>query len=606
MGGDEKQVYFGDTHLHTSNSFDAYLMFNRDAGPDTAYRWAKGLPVIHPYTRTRVKIGTPLDFLVIADHAEYLGVMEGIDKGTVEFDELGLWGSVKRRLVALWIKHILGKDDFEYENFVALVPPLKPDDISSTDPVLASSNQSYIANAKLANASATSKRSWDEITEAADRYNDPGNFTAFIGWEWSSLPSGSNLHRVIFSPDSADVARQYRPFSFLDSQYPEDLWQWLEQQSQALGARFIAIPHNSNASKGHMFDLTSLRGKPISDEYARLRLKWEPIVEITQIKGDSETHESLSPNDEFAKFETFYIPEMQNTGSYIPEPGDYVRPALKRGLKIKKTTGFNPYEFGVIGSTDSHTSLASAEEDNFWGKMAVDSIPEYKGSDLVGKNVTGWNMSASGLAAVWAEENTRDAIFAAFQRREVYATTGPRIKVRVIASWAPESTTTTPMGGRLLPSIESLKSRASPHFAVEAMKDPKSASLDRIQMIKGWVDSQGNAHEKIYDLSWSGDRKIDAQGKLEPVNNTVNTETGQYDNSVGSLSLVARWVDPNFDPQLAAFYYVRVLEIPTPRHSLLDSIALNQVPDSRYPLTIQERAYTSSIWYQPISTGSQQ
>jgi hypothetical protein len=406
------------------------------------------------------------------------------------------------------------------------------------------------------------------------------------------------------------VASQFQPFSLVDSMYPEDLWTWLDETSARTGAEFIAIPHNSNISKGYMFTERTLRGEPYTAELARKRMKWEKVVEVTQIKGDSETHPIVSPEDPFADFETYPHYIQQDPPPYDPKPGDYVRSALRLGLVMEAKLGVNPYQFGLIGSTDSHTGMSSAEEANFWGKMARDSIPENKAAyRAVASGPSGWSMSAQGLAAVWAEENTRDAIFAAFQRREVYATTGPRITVRVFGGFGfdpsaadADSVATigyaggVPMGGELGTAPQG----SAPRFLISVLKDPSGANLDRVQIVKGWTDATGASYERVYDVVWSGDRNRDATGALEAVGNTVDPDTATYTNDIGAARLASVWEDPDFDPGLAAFYYVRVLEIPTPRHSVWDAIALELDPRKiQGPWFIQERAYTSPIWYTP-------
>jgi len=452
---------------------------------------------------------------------------------------------------------------------------------------------------------------WHETIDAAERHNDPGKFTTLHGWEWSSLPTGANLHRVIFTPDGADKAKQFLPFGCDQSEYPEDLWQWLEETQARTGARFVAIPHNSNISKGYMFAETTLKDKPITADYARRRVDWEPVVEVTQKKGDSETFPTLSPDDEFADFETFrfYIEQGQDRRNYVARAGDYIRPALKRGLAIEEKIGVNPYKFGLIGSTDSHTGLSSPQEPNFWGGFGRDSGPERKRQDPYDPNVSnGWYMSASGLAAVWARENTREEIYAAFKRKEVYATTGSRLRVRFFGGWDFKSgdvdskkmaeigyTKGVPMGGDLTHA----DSGKAPRFLIRAVKDPKGANLDRVQVIKGWLDGTGKQREKVFNVAWSGGRRLDTNGKLPAVGNTVDLTVPTYTNSIGEPELSVLWSDPTFDADQRAFYYVRVLEIPTPRHSTYDAVALQIPPPREGPATIQERAYTSPIWYSP-------
>jgi hypothetical protein len=363
----------------------------------------------------------------------------------------------------------------------------------------------------------------------------------------------------------------------------------------------VSIPHNSNISKGYMFTDRTLRGDPLDEETARRRVHWEPVAEITQIKGDSETHPAVSPDDPFADFETYPYYIQQGREEYRAQAGDYVRSALRLGLAIEQRVGVNPYRLGVVGSTDSHSGLASAEEPNFWGKFARDSVPEGKGRFRTAGGPSGWSMSASGLAAVWSEENTREAILAAFRRREVYATTGPRIAVRMIGGWQvqgveeADASQGVPMGA----TLPRAPAGAAPRFLVEALKDPKGANLDRIQIVKGWLDRAGATHERIFDVAWSGERVPGANGALPPVGNTVDPATARYTNDIGSASLVAVWRDPEFDASQPSFYYARILEIPTPRHSTFDALALGRDPTAlEEPISLQERAYTSPIWYE--------
>lgn len=578
----QTQVYWGDTHVHTSYSFDAFMRENTGTDPETAYRFAKGIPVIHPYHKARVQIGTPLDFLVVADHAELIGLIKKVYDGGPKVEDTPLVEGMR---------HMIDSGQ-GFELFMSLLPT--GDEPRGERPTFVS------------NAEELSKDAWLEYMAAADKHNEPGKFTTLIGWEWSSLPLGANLHRVVFTNGTGEQAAQFRPYSSLTSDRPEDLWEWLEATSSRHGIDFVAIPHNSNISKGLMFAETDSDQNPISAAYAKTRLRWEPVVEVTQIKGDSETHPALSATDEFADFEqyTFYI--QQKLEVYKPQAGDYVRSALRRGLAIEKDTGVNPYKFGVIGSTDAHTAIATAEEDNFGGKMAVDSTPETKTAFATGREVTGWHMSASGLAAVWATENTRQGIFDAFKRKEVYATTGPRIQLRFFGGWGFSADDAkarnfaavgygkgVPMGADLTASSEA----EPPSFLIHAVKDPVGANLDRVQIVKGWMDATGQTHERIYDVAWSRGRE-NSEG-LEPVGNTVDETTGHYENTIGDAELVAVWSDPDFNKAHSAFYYVRVLQIPTPRHSLLDALALGKENIKGFPATIQERAYSSPIWYTP-------
>lgn len=598
-------LYWGDTHLHTSYSFDAFMNGNKTADPDTAYRWAKGQPVIHPYNRTRVQLDRPLDFLVVADHAELMGVIRSINAGTAKLPEIGFIDRIKRWF-SIRVLNSKIEDGTAAETFLTLLPESAQN--PGGDPV--ADPNGPVASRAFGDTNAIEKIAWDEIVDAAERHNNPGKFTSFIGWEWSSIPTGANLHRVVFSPNGADISKKYQPYGSDDSQYPEDLWNWLETTSASTGADFLAIPHNSNISKGYMFAETTLKGDPITPAYAKTRVRWEPVVEITQIKGDSETYPSLSPNDEFADFEqySFYI-QKSGGSKYTVSKADFVRPALGTGLKLEEKTGVNPYKFGVIGSTDSHTGLSSADEDNFWGKMARDSVPENKSSFGIGRTVNGWNMAAQGLAAVWAEENNRDAIFQAFKRREVYATTGPRMRVRFFGGWNFDAlnaqknniaeigyTGGVPMGGDLTRATDE---NAAPQFLIQAVKDPLGENLDRVQVVKGWLDESGEPQEKIYNVAWSSGRNIDANGKLTPIADVVDRTTGHLTRKIGAPELITVWQDPDFNPDARAFYYVRVLQVPTARHSLLDAIALQQETPKEGPAVQQERAYTSAIWYTP-------
>lgn len=621
VGAEPRQLLWGDTHLHSSNSFDAYLNQNVSADPDTAYRYAKGLPVIFPSHRARVQIETPLDFLVVSDHAEYLGVMRHIMERGIPTEDLGWIDTLKAWYIEWWLNDVMENDE-GMAAFSSLLP-----DATSVEEAAARPPQSAIPGSE------TMQRTvWQEAIRIADAHDDPGRFTTLIGWEWSSIPAGANLHRVVLTSADSEVASRFQPTSSSESMYPEDLWKWLEETSERTGAEFVAIPHNSNISKGYMFAETSLRGAPYDAELARTRIKWEPVVEATQFKGDSETHPDLSPDDPFADFELYPHYIQQNPPPYRAHVGDYLRPALLRGLAMERRVGVNPFQFGMIGSTDSHTGMSSAEEPNFWGKFPRDSIPETKATRWRGSSgPSGWSMSASGLAAVWAEENSRDAIVEALRRREVYATTGPRIAVRVQASWDPASAETpasesVPMGGQL----PAAPAGAAPRISVQALADPKGAYLDRIQIIKGWMDAGGATHERIFDVAASDgrvpmvqrvERGSDAEGgthervfdvpasdtqvaegagQLAAVGNTVDPNTGRYRNDIGSPELSASWRDPDFDPAQPAFYYARVIEIPTPRHSLFDALALGLDPrEIRGAWWIQERAYTSPVWYNP-------
>ncbi len=588
-------VYWGDTHLHTSNSFDVYLFGTPNSTPDTAYDFAKGLPVTSPTTGAQWQLSRPLDFLVIADHAEVLGAVYQVFNGNAELMQTKSGAAMLDLAPEQTEEQLLAI--YDAINYAA----------SNVE------NELGINGADLYNdlhAGDKRKTAWERYIEAAERHNDPGKFTALIGFEWSSNTNGGNLHRVVFQAEGGDVAKQYMPYSYLDSDDPEDLWKWLDVTSKEVGATFVAMPHNPNISIGQMFPLVRNNGQPVDADYARSRMRWEPVVEVTQIKGDSEAHPALSPNDEFADFETYDFALTPDKTRPAPTEADYVRNGLMRGLELQKQLGANPYKFGLGGASDSHTGISAIEENNFGGKGQHDSKPELR-SHLTGLGASkGWDMAAAGFVGVWAHENTRDAITAAFQRKEVYASTGPRIQVRFFGGYefsAQDAQSQdvgrvgyaggVSMGGDLIASEDG----KAPTFLVSALKDPNAGNLDRIQIIKGFLNQYGKAEERIYDVAVSGDREINSDGRCEaPVGNTVDVNTGSYTNTIGDVQLATTWTDPDFDPNAAAFYYVRVLEIPTPRYSLLDAIELGiDWLETNHPATIQERVYTSPIWYTP-------
>lgn len=581
----DTKLYWGDTHLHTGLSFDAYT-FGTVGRPDTAYRYAKGLPVIHPVTGTLMQTQRPLDFLVIADHAEGLGVVARLLEGEapdVAKSNAGKW------VVATGGEKTRHELDQVYQG-ITLVGSGLPHD-TGLDPL-----DLYALHGE------NIRPAWIENIEAADEHNAPGTFTALIGWEWTSQPKGSNYHRVVFMAQGADVARQFLPFSSLESEDPEKLWAFLDSQEQRTGAEFLAIPHGPNISAGLMFAKTNFAGEPMSAAYAETQARFEPAIEVTQIKGDSETMSLFSPDDQFAEFETYNFLSIPVDNNPAPVRDSYVRPGLQNGLQLGAELGTNPFKMGMAAGTDSHTGLPTVEEAAFGGKSGHDARPgKRSGFSGVGAS-KGWDMGAAGFTGVWAEENTRRAIFEAFRRKEIYATTGPRMAVRFYGGAGFTASDLNgnieevgkakgvPMGGDLAPM------KGAPSFVVSAMKDADGANLDRVQIVKGWLNADGTTSEQVYDVALS-DGRTDG-GDL--VGNSVDLATGAYTNNIGDPMLAAVWQDPDFDPSQAAFYYARVLEIPTPRYSLYDAIALGiDVSETNHPATIQERAYTSPIWYTP-------
>ena len=630
-----QNVYFGDAHVHTSMSMDAAAWGARLL-PEDAYRYARGEEVTS-FKGWKVKLSRPLDWLVVADHSDGYGFYNRMAAGDpwITKEELGqrwydlLQKGELRQVADELIKGFGGGGDMPWD--VASPEMLGP--------------------------------GWEQTVKAAEKYNDPGQFTAFIGYEWSSAPGGDNLHRVVIYRDAGDKALQTLPLTMSETKDPEDLWKVLQAYEDKTGGKVLAIPHNGNWSSGQMFAGVKLNGRRLDKAYAKTRMRWEPVYEMTQIKGDGETHPLLSPDDEFADYETWDVGNLTFSKGVTSEmlPGSYARSALKLGLQHEAKIGVNPFQFGQIGASDTHTALAGQEESQFMGKSAS-SEPDAKRWEHVFRTTEvgtqpGWSEASSGLAAAWATENTREAIWDAMKRKEVYATTGTRIRVRMFGGWdfqpgddrlsdfvALGYEKGVPMGGVLHGdpeaaaarrafktgktskseilsflgygenagdpgddglayygiAFEIAKRKKSPTFLVVAMKDPIQGNLDRVQMVKGWHDSEGELHEKVYDIAWSDNRIQDPiTGKLPPVGNTVNVPEATWTNSIGDVQLSTVWKDPDFDPDEKAFYYVRVLEIPTPRWTAYDAKRFGVKMGPEVPMITQERAYTSPIWYTP-------
>jgi len=584
------RLLWGDTHLHTAMSFDAGAFGDR-LGIADAYRFARGEEIVSS-TGVPARLSRPLDFLVVADHSDNMGFFPDLLAGAPN-----IMADPKGKEYYERIKAGEGVD-------VAL------------EIIFLFSQGKFPKGLIYGPDSKAYKSAWQQTIRTAEEYNEPGRFTAFIGFEWTSLIHGNNLHRVVVYRDGADKASQmvaYTTMPPLGSPNPRDLWKWLTSYEKKTGGRVLAIPHNGNLSNGIMFPLEAQwDGTKLDETYVTQRHKWEPLYEVTQIKGDGEAHPFLSPNDEFADYETWDVGNLDLSEAKTDDmlAGEYAREALKRGLAIEARLGTNPYKFGQIGSTDSHTSLATAQEDNFFGKHSgaephpgrlTHVFAETKKGKLMG-----WQQVASGLAAVWASENTRESIFDAMERKEVYATTGSRMMVRFFGGWEfvskdLESRTPAlagykrgvPMGGDLPPRGQA----SAPTFMVYALRDPIGANLDRIQIVKGWIDGDGKTQEKVYDVVWSGKRKPGRDGKLPAVGSTVDVARANYSNTIGAPELGTVWKDPEFDPAQKAFYYARVIEIPTPRWSTYDAFRFGEPLPKGVPVSVQDRAYTSPIWY---------
>ena len=586
QGNPERNAYFGQTHVHTSWSFDAYVFGNTITGPEEAYKFALGEPIKHPGGYT-VQLKRPLDFQAVTDHAEYVGTIRLANEPGSAISQLPIAGKLKVR----------SRDDIQKIYLFLGNSMLKNQPIKELlDPQVAGNI-------------------WQQTVAIADKYYQPGKFTTFAAYEWSSTPNNMNLHRNVIFKDTKKVPEL--PFSSIDSTHPEDLWAWMDAQRRA-GNELLAISHNANLSDGAMFPLdVDSKGRPIDAAWAQDRTNNEPLSEITQLKGTSETHPSLSPSDEFASFEilTYLLGGVERTPRIH---GSYIREAYQNGLGMQDARGYNPYKFGVVGASDSHNTAVAYEASSYFGGHGLlDATPQAR---LSGKKESGLTMdqlSVSGLGGVWAEENTRELIFAAMQRKETFGTSGPRIKVRLFGGWDFSRDVLkqadwvkigyangVPMGGDLPPP----KGKALA-FIVWAVKDPDGANLDRIQIVKGWTKN-GQIFEKIYDVAWSGNRVLTRSPMqnvlfggneltLPPVGNTVDIQNATYENTIGAVELKTVWTDPDFDPTLHAFYYARVVEIPTPRWTTYDAKTLGVRPPSNVPATTQDRAWTSPIWYTP-------
>ena len=584
---------FGDTHLHTGVSMDAG-MFGARLRPRDAYRFARGEQVMASSGQP-AKLARPLDFLVVTDHSDNMGFATDLIAGN-----------------AALLAHPKGREWYD------MIQQGKGGEAALEVIGLFSQGQ-FPKELLYAPGTRPYRDTWQENIDAAEAYNEPGRFTALIGYEWTSLVKGGNMHRNVILRDNGDRATQVVPFTVMapGSANPLDLWKWMEAYEQKTGGSALAIAHNGNLSNGIMFPVErAYTGKKVDKFYVEQRAKWEPLYEVTQTKGDGEAHPFLSPNDEFADFETWDKGNLDASTVKTEEmlQFEYARSALKNGLKLEAKLGTNPYKFGMIGSTDMHTGLAAAEEENFFGKTTPqEPSPERMTAAFMdnpenGVKIMDWEVGSSGYAAVWATENTRTAIWDAMYRRETYATTGTRMIVRLFGGWefnkADANTRNpavagyakgVPMGGDLSNAPEG----KAPSFLVAALKDPIGANLDRIQIVKGWMDAKGELQEKVYDVVWGGDRKPDAMGKLPSVGSTVDVANATWTNTIGASELITVWIDPDFDASQHALYYARVIEIPTPRWTAYDAKRFGVKPEPGTRMTVTERAYTSPIWYTP-------
>jgi hypothetical protein len=586
---------FGDTHLHTSFSMDAGA-FGARLTPKDAYRFARG-EEISSNTGQPVKLARPLDFLVVADHSDGMGFFPQLMSGDPE-----LLATPQGRK---WYDQIKGGQGA----------------VAAMD-IITSFGKGQMPKGFPTPGTPGYRNAWAETIKAAEAYNEPGRFTAFIGYEWTSNTGGNNLHRNVIFRGNGAQARLVEPFTTLaplGSDNPVDLWKWMAATEQKTGSEVLAIAHNGNLSNGRMFPVIEAFGKKIDKDYVQTRAKWEPLYEMTQTKGTGEAHPFLSPNDEFANFEIWDKGNLDGTEAKTKDMLDteYARSALMNGLRLEAQLGTNPYKFGLIGSSDAHTGLAAMEEDNFFGKTAPqEPSPERMSKTFfdnarTGVKIMDWEVGASGYAAVWATENTREAIFDAMKRRETFATTGPRMAVRFFGGFdfAPADANHrmpaaigyakgVPMGG----DLRAAPNGKSPTFLVAALKDAIGANLDRVQIVKGWVGADGKSQERVYDVAVSGGRKIEADGRCKtPVGSTVDVENATWTNTIGAPELITVWKDPAFDAKQRAFYYARVIEIPTPRWTAYDAKRFGNKPLPGTTMVLQERAYTAPIWYTPAN-----
>jgi hypothetical protein len=584
---------FGDTHLHTSFSMDAGA-FGARLGPRDAYRFARGEQVTSS-TGQPVKLSRPLDFLVVADHSDNMGFFPDLFAGKPDLmaDPTG----------RKWYDMIQSGKGAE----------------AAIEIIVAFSHGTFPKDLMYFPGTRPYRSAWQETIAAAEQFNEPGRFTAFIGYEWTSNTGGNNLHRNVIFRDNGDKASQVEPFTVYPpygSDNPVELWKWMEAYEKKTGGSVLAIAHNGNLSNGTMFPVVEAFGKKLDREYAEQRAKWERLYEATQTKGTGEAHPALSPNDEFAAFEIWDKGNLDGSVAKKREmlEFEYVRSAYKNGLKLEQQLGTNPYKFGLVSGSDAHTGLTAMEEDNFFGKtVPQEPSPHRMGATFINNQATGvrvmdWEVGSSGYAAVWAKDNTRTSLWDAMQRKETYSTTGTRVIVRFFGGWdfvAQDAdnrlparvgyTKGVPMGGDLRAAPQG----KAPTFLVAALKDPIGANLDRYQVVKGWLDRNGNLHEKIFDVAWSGDRKPGSDGKVPPVGSTVDEANATWTNTIGAPELITVWTDPDFDPSQPAFYYGRVIEIPTPRWTAYDAKRYGVRPLPGTAMTVTERAFTSPIWYTP-------